>query len=156
MGQPTAARIYIRQFLIHMMSSEIEETLQPQEAKQHSLFTFFMFQVLKDKIKIEKTTEEEKNASIFVAIEKGFNQSDIAYLRYHIFTLWQKPLSKQNEQQIDKLIPELHNLFIKIDRIINNPNADRLRRFVNFHKAPFLIPDGTSKKAWGRSKANTV
>ena len=154
MGQPTAARIYIRQFLIHMMSSEIEETLQPQEAKQHFLFTFFMFQVLKDKIKIEKPPKKRK-CFIFVAIEKGFNQSDIAYLRYHIFTLWQKPLSKQNEQQIDKLIPELHNLFIKIDRIINNPNADRLRRFVNFHKAPFLILTEL-KKAWGRSKANTV
>ncbi len=138
-GQTTKSRIYIRQFLIHMMSSEIEETLQPQEAKQHSLFTFYMFQVLKDKIKIEKTTEDEKNASFFVAIEKSFNQSDIAYLRYHLYTLWHKPLSKQKEQEIDKLIPELHNLFIKIDNVINNPNVDRLRRFVNFHKAPFLI-----------------
>ena len=138
-GQQTANRIYIRQFLVHMMSSEIEETLQPQEAKQHALFTFFMFQVLKKKIKIEKVTEEEKNASFFVAIEKGFNQSDTAYLRYHLFTLSEKPLSQQTAQQIEKLIPKLTNLFHKIDSIINNPNTDRLRRFVNFHKPPFLI-----------------
>lgn len=138
-GQQTSERIFIRNFLVHMMSSEIEEILQPVEAKQHALFTFFMFQVLKKKIKIEKTSDEEKNASFFVAIEKGFNQSDMAYLRYHLFTLSEKPLSQQSPQELEKLIPKLSTLFHKIDSIINNPNTDRLRRFVNFHKPPFLI-----------------
>ncbi len=138
-GQQTATRIFIRSFFYQMMSSEIEEMLQPVEAARQSLYTFFMFQVLKQKIKIEQASDEEKNASFYVALERGFNQSDLAYLRYHLFTLSHKPLSQLTAEELEKITPKLPTVFAQIDAMINNPNTDRLRRFVNYHKPPFLI-----------------
>src|SRR6185369_16554335 len=103
-GQQDSIKKYYSQFLLHLMTCEIEETLSPYEARESSLFTFFIYQVLKDKIKIENVDEEQKNAFFYVALEKGFNKSDLPYLRYHLFMLSQEHISSLNEEQLKNIV----------------------------------------------------
>ncbi len=98
-----------------------------------------MYQVLKSKVKITKVSEEEKNAAFYVALERAYNKSDIAYLRHHLFILSYKPLSHYNKTQLDSLTANLDAIFTRIDGIIANPYSDRIRRFIKHHLPPFFI-----------------
>ncbi len=138
-GHTGSKKSYLSQFLIHLMTCEIEETLQPDHAKRQSLNTFYIYQVLKNKVKITKVTEEDKNAAFYVALERAYNKSDTAYLRHHLFNLSYKPLSHYNKTQLDEMIANLGAIFSRIDSIIANPYSDRIRRFIKHHLPPFHI-----------------
>ena len=53
-----------------LLTSEIEESLQPESATIQSNLSSFIFQVLRRKIKIEGLKEDQKDAYFLVAIEK--------------------------------------------------------------------------------------
>lgn len=139
MGQVSDKRTYYGQFLFDLLTCEIEETLDVYEAKKNATFVFFIYQVLKNKVKIENVAEDLKDAYFYVAVEKGFAKSDSSYLHYHLFKLSHKSLASFKEQEIDPLITELPTIFSRIDRIINNQHVDKLTRFVRKQMPPFLI-----------------
>ncbi len=138
-GQTDKNKNYYSQFLLDLLTCEIEEALSPLQSKRSSLFSFFIYQVLKDKVKIEDISEEQKNAYFYVALEKSFNKSDIPYLRYHLFTLTGDKISAA--------------LFRKIDDLIANPNPERLRRFVRNQMPPFHILFELFKKHASKTEA---
>jgi hypothetical protein len=138
-GRSDAQKDYYYRFLLDLMTCEIEEALCPKESKTNSLFTFYMYQVLKDKLKIENTDENNKNAYFYVTLEKSFNKSDTAYLRYRIFSLYNEKISESNEIKLKSLMSKLPDLFQEIDSLIKNPIVDRIRRFVRSQMAPFKI-----------------
>lgn len=127
------------QFLFDLLTCEIEETLSPEDARQSALFTFFIYQVLKDKVKIEGVPEEQKNAYFYVALERSFNKSDLPYLRFHLFSLFHKNISQLTHPELETFVPKLKELFKKIDTLISNPFAQRLTRFVRNQMPPFSI-----------------
>ncbi len=138
-GQTEQNKKDYSQFLFDLMTCEIEESLSPYEARQSSLFTFYIYQVLKDKVKIENVDDEQKNTYFYVALEKGFNKSDSPYLRYHLFTLSKERISLLSEEQIKKLVSGLPDLFRKINSLIRNPNTEKLRRFIKKQIPPFKL-----------------
>ncbi len=127
------------QFLFDILTCSIEETLSPQEASQNTTFTFFIYQVLKDKVKIEKVSEEEKNAFFYVTLERWFAKSDNSYLRYHLFSLFHESIFEVSDEKIPTLIKQLPQLFKKVDDLIKNPYSDRMRNFVKNQFPPFSI-----------------
>lgn len=145
-------RNYVTQYIYDLMSCEIEETLVPFDSKRESLFRFFLFQIMKNKVKIEQIDEEEKNTSLYIALEKGFSRSDRAYLRYHLFTLSHRPLSAYKEEQIKSLSPKLQGIFHKIDAMIDNPQSESLRRYITKQLAPFHILFDIVKEKKGESE----
>ncbi|MBI2641212.1 hypothetical protein HYW87_01285 [Candidatus Roizmanbacteria bacterium] len=138
-GQEKDKRLYYDQFLLDLATCSIEETLAPQDAKKISLFVFYIFQVLKNKIKIEKMSEDQKDALLYVAIEKTFAKSDRSYLRYHLSILSHPQLHLRNYQEIELLIPKLPSIFDRIERIINHQGVDKLIRYIKSQMPPFLI-----------------
>lgn len=138
-GQSAAKRATFSQFLFDLMTCEIEESLLPAESAREGYFRYFTFQVLKNKVQIEGASEEEKNASFYVALERALSKSDVHYLRYHLFILSHDPLSQSTPAKLDHIIPQLGAMFDRIEDLIANPYSDRIRRFIKNHIPPFLI-----------------
>lgn len=118
-------------YLTQLLSCEIEEMLSPEEAQRAALETFFLFQVLKNKVKIDNVSDDQKDAYFYVALEKIFNKSDLPYLRYHLLKLQHENLSEVTPKQIKE--------FERIERLINNPYSARMRRFIKNQIPPFKI-----------------
>lgn len=138
-GRPGANRTFLSDVLIELITAEIEEFLTPDESKREADFGYYIFQTLKSKVKIEDVKESQKDAYLFVAIEKAYRKSDMAYLRYHLFSLFYKPLSQFSETELQTMMAKLPSIFKKIESLIHNPTVDKLVRFVRKQLPPFLI-----------------
>lgn len=138
-GRDSELRIFLDQFLMDLLTCEVEETLKPESATIQSNLSFFIYQVLRKKIKIEGLKEDQKDAYFLVAIEKVFGKSDRAYLRYRLFTTFYKTLEKHTEKELQILGTKLPAIFKKIDDMVTNPYVDNLAKFTRKQLPPFLI-----------------
>ncbi len=139
LGRPTDQQIYLNQFLLDLLTCEIEETLKPESAERQAVFTFFIYQVLRKKINIEGIKEEEKDAYFLVSIEKIFGRSDRSYIRYHLFITLYKKLIDYKNKDLERLSIALPEIFKKIDGLINNQYVDKINKFTKKQLPPFLI-----------------
>lgn len=144
-GRDSELKIYLDQFLLDLLTCEIEETLKPESAQIQSNLTFFIYQVLRKKIKIEGLKDDQKDSFFLVAIEKVFAKSDRSYLRYHLFTTFYKTLAAYSEKELSGLGTQLPSVFKKIDDLIANPYVDNLIKFTRKQLPPFLILFGLMK-----------
>ncbi len=138
-GRESELRIHMDQFLLDLFTCEIEESLKPRSAQIQTNLTFFIYQVLRKKIKIEGLKEDQKDAYFLVAIEKVFGKSDRSYLRYHLFTTFYKTLNNYSERDLQSLVSKLPAVFKKIDDMIANPYVNNLIKFTRKQLPPFLI-----------------
>jgi hypothetical protein len=138
-GREGELKGYIDQFLVDLFTCEIEETLNPQSAQFQTNLTFFIYQVLKNKIKIEGLKEDQKDAYFLVAIEKVFGKNDRAYLRYHLFITFYKALINYSEKDLQNIATKLPSIFKKIDDMTTSPYVDSLAKFTRKQLPPFLI-----------------
>jgi hypothetical protein len=138
-GRDSSTQGYLFQFLVDLLTCEIEETLSPDTAAREASFTYFLYQTLRNKVNIEGLSEQQKDAFFLSAIEKSFRKSDEPYLRYHIFVTFYKPLLQYTDAELGELTTKLPYIFKKIDDIISNPYADNLSRFIRKQLPPYLI-----------------
>ncbi len=138
-GRNHQSKQYLAEFLIQLITAEIEEHLTLSQAKRESDFTYFIFQTLKGKIKIEDCTEELRDTYLFIALEIAYRKSDTAYQRYHLFRLFYKPLSMYKANELPDMLTKLPAIFKKIDDLIGNPNVEKLVRFTRKQLPPYLI-----------------
>ncbi len=138
-GRDSELRFFLDQFLFDLLTCEIEETLKPESAAIQSNLTFFIYQVLRKKIKIEGLKEDMKDSFFLVAIEKIFAKSDRAYLRYHLFVTFYKTLINYSENELQNFTTKLPSIFKKIDDMVANPYVDNLIKFTRKQLPPFLI-----------------
>jgi hypothetical protein len=138
-GREAEMQQYLNTFLLDLITCEIEETLKPTSANRQANLTFFIYQVLRKKIKIEALTEQQKDAYFLVAIERVYGKSDKPYERYHLFITFYKSLSQYPPSELQNLATKLPTIFKKIDDMIVNPYVDNLIKFVRKQLPPFLI-----------------
>lgn len=139
LGRPSDLQIYLNDFIFDLLTSEIEEILIPEKAQKQAAKTFYIYQVLRKKIKIEDFSESQKDAVFLAALERVYRKSDRAHQRYHLFITFYQPLSLYSKEELEKLTPKLPEVFKKIDAFINNPYLDVLSKFVKKNLPPFLI-----------------
>lgn len=138
-GRDFQTKQYLADFLIELITAEIEEHLTVAQSKRESDFTYFIYQTLREKIKIEDCNEELRDTYLFIALEKSYRKSDTAYQRYHLFRLFYKALSEYSDAEMQKMIAKIPAIFRKIDELIANPNVEKLVRFTRKQLPPFLI-----------------
>lgn len=138
-GREGEMQQYLNTFLLDLTTCEIEEILKPASASRQANLTFFIYQVLRKKIKIEALTEQQKDAYFLVAIERVYGKSDKPYERYHLFITFYKSLSQYALHELQNLATKLPAIFKKIDDMIVNPYVDNLIKFVRKQLPPFLI-----------------
>ena len=138
-GREGKTQQYLGQFLLDLTTCEIEEILKPEGTIKSSSFTYFIYQVLRKKVKLEGLSEQQKDAYFLAAIERAFRKSDTAYQRYHLFTTFYQRLYEYKVDELQQLSTKLPDIFNKIDAIITNPYVDSLSRYVKKQMPPFLI-----------------
>ncbi len=138
-GRDNELKVFLDKYLFDLITCEIEESLLPQSAQIQSNLSFFIYQVLRKKIKIEGLKEDQKDAYFLVSIEKVFGKSDQAYLRYHLFVTFYKTLGNYSDKELKSIIPKLPSIFKKIDDMITNPYVDNIVKFTRKQMPPFLV-----------------
>ena len=138
-GRNYKHRQYLSNYLFELFTAEIEEFLSPAESKIEADFTYYIFQTLRDKVKIEDTDEKQRDTLLFIAIENSYRKSDRPYQRYHLFRLFYKPVSQYHELEREKIITKLPEIFNKIDSLLDNPTTEKLVRFTRKLLPPYLI-----------------
>ncbi len=130
---------YLWQFLLDLLTCEIEETLTPVESNRDASFTYFIYQTLRHKIKIEGLSDDQKDTFFLVAIEKAFRKSDRPYQRFHLFTTFYKSLSQDTDDEIKARAVDLPTIFKKIDQLINSFYVEKLSKYTRKQLPPFLV-----------------
>src|SRR3989344_5896027 len=138
-GRDIQTQHFLTQYLLDLSTCEIEETLKPEATIKNSSFTFYIFQVLRNKIKLQGLSEEQRDAYFLAAIEKAYRKSDKAYQRYHLFITFYKRLQDYSQDELDSFSTKLPEIFSKVEAIIKSPYVDNLARFVKKQIPPFLI-----------------
>jgi len=138
-GRNLEDKQYIAQFLFELLTCEIEERLSPENSVRESSFSFFIYQVLRQKIKIEGLSEQDKDAYFLAAIEKAYRKSDISYERYHFFITFYKPIHEYSIAELENISTKLPEIFRKIDQMIKNPYVDNLVRYTRKQLPSFLV-----------------
>lgn len=138
-GREKKMREYLNQFIIDLLTSEIEETLSPAEIVRDSSYTYFVYQILKEKVKITHLQEDRKDTYLLTAIDMSYRKSDRAYQRYHLFITFYKPIFQYSETELHELSTKFPEIFKKIDEIRHDPYVDNLQKFIKKQLPPFLI-----------------
>ena len=137
-GRPVEEKSYLYQFIIDLLTCEIEENLNPEGSTREASFTFFVYQVLRRKIKIEGVSYYKKDAFFLAAIEKAYRRSDRSYQRFHLFITFYNKIQRYSDNELIALSSKLPEIFNKIDQMLNNQFVDKLVRFTKKHLPPFL------------------
>ncbi len=130
---------FLVQYLFELMTCEVEESLSPESSKRMASFTYFIFQTLREKIKVEDLEENIKDAYLLIALDKTYRKSDLPYQRYHLFTTFYRPIAQMSDEELTKLLQNLSAVFTKVDEMIKNPHVESLSKFVKKQLPPFLI-----------------
>ena len=138
-GRPASNREFLNQFLLDLLTVEIEETLKPDSTTLMANLTFFIYQVLHKKIKIEGVENQQKDIYFLIAVEKAFRKSDQAHQRYHLFISFYKRLKEYQLEDLEDLATKLPAIFKRIDQLINNPYVENLTKFTRKQIPPFII-----------------
>lgn len=138
-GRAVEIQQYLSDFIVQMMTCEIEETLSPETAAKDASYTFFIYQVLRKKIQIEGLSEDQKDAYFLAALERTYRKSDKPYQRYHLFTTFYKPLHQYGDRELVTLSTKIPDIFKKIDETLENAYVDNLIRYTRKQLPPFLI-----------------
>lgn len=138
-GRDSKTKEYLYQFVMDLLTCEIEETLCPDEIMKESSYTYFVYQILKDKAKITPITEEKKDTYLLTAIDQAYRKSDRPYQRYHLFITFYKPIFHYSDAELHELTSRFYEIFRKIDEIRHAPYVESLYKFVKKQLPPFLI-----------------
>ncbi len=151
-GRPYETQQYLLDYVIDLMTCEIEEVLSPEAAHRYANNLFFIYQVLRKKIKIEGLSSDQKDAYFLAALEKSFRKSDVSFQRYHLFVTFYKPIHAYSEAELETFTTKAFSIFKKIDETINNKYVDSLTRFTRKQLPSFLILFTIIKDLKGNAK----
>jgi len=152
-GRPLEVQQFLSEFIIDLLTCEIEETLAPENANRFSSYLFFIYQVLRKKVKIEGLSQDQKDAYFLAALEKSFRKSDQPFQRYHLFITFYKPIHTYSEKELDQFAAKAPAIFKKVDETVTNTYVESLTRFTRKQLPPFLILFSILKDKGGEAQA---
>jgi len=124
----------IDQFIVELLSSEIQTILIPNTEKE--VMANFMFQIVKKRVEIEDDEKRVKDAQVFIAVRKNFARDDIAFLRYRLFI---QIFGKLTENNLENTVANFKAGYKEIEYQLNYPRKDRIFNHIKNTTPPFLI-----------------
>lgn len=135
-GKHRINRTEISEWVIQLLSAEIEHILKPNSRKD--LMCNFMFAIFRAKVVIEDDSEETRDIQTFIAVRRSFANDDQAFLRYHLFKQYFGNLTVHNSE---KLADNFMHAYNKITEQLKYPLKDKILSYVKNQTVPFLILD---------------
>lgn len=134
-------RASLSEWIIHLLSSEIEDILKPGNEK--NLMCNFIFQIFRNRIEILDDDKETRDIQVFIAVRRTFAHDDLALLRYHLFKQYFGHLNGQN---LDSVADRFLDAYKKIEEQFKYPAKDRIYTYIQNQTIPFLILDDVLRK----------
>ncbi|OGE36397.1 hypothetical protein A3B45_02015 [Candidatus Daviesbacteria bacterium RIFCSPLOWO2_01_FULL_39_12] len=144
-------KIVINEWIIHLLSAEIEHILRPNV--EEDIMSNFIFKLFKDKIDIADDTKEIKDIQAFIAVRRAYANDDLALLRFHLFKQYFGSLAWENIEKISGHFPQA---FSTINNHLKYPLKDRFYNFIKDQTVPFIILDDVLRKNQGKNFALTT
>lgn len=136
-GRPSKQQELINQFIMDILTCEIEEILAPDIRRE--AFVNFVYQSLLSQIELlDEKLNKDKNILLYAAVDFGFAKSDKALVRYHLTKILLPELTQRSTSS-EKALPHFMQVMHHIESTINNKAVDKLRLFVKRNSAPYLI-----------------
>ncbi|KXK08115.1 MAG: hypothetical protein UZ21_OP11001000716 [Microgenomates bacterium OLB22] len=129
----------LRDYMIDLLSCEIEELLNPEYHHRKLSFLYFFYQTTKEKVVIEGCSPEEKDQYHYVACEQTLLKNDKVFIRYHLLTLQWGKIVELTEDQLRELGEQFRQTTAEVERIIENIYHPRLTRKLSTLLPPFRI-----------------
>lgn len=124
----------LHEWILHILSSEIEDILQPSEKKE--LMCNFIYQIFHKSIEILDDTEETRDAQVYIAARRAYGKEDLALLRYALFKQF---FGRLTEHNIDKIAQNFLEGYKMINYQLNYPLKDRIYNYIKKQSVPFFI-----------------
>jgi hypothetical protein len=138
-GKSDAARDYLGNFLMDLLTCEIEETLSPDTSAREAMYTYFLYQTMHKTVRVDGINDQQKDMYFLIALEKAYRKSDQSYQRYHTYGLFYKTIPNLSEKHKEQLIPTLPKTFQSIDASVRNPNVEKMIRYIKKQLPAYLI-----------------
>jgi len=129
----------ISNWLINIFTSAIEEELAPPVKDR--MIARVMFDVLKNKLILKNIdlTDQEKNAQLFVAIERALFRPDKAQLELHLLRFSFPNWGKFSEEELMSLAQNLSSIRNSLKTILDNPFGNYFLKLCNKEKIVFWL-----------------
>ncbi len=136
----------INEWILHLLSSEIEHILKPNDPKD--VMSNYIFRIFKDLVNISDDTEEVRDLQVFIAVRRAYANDDLAFLRYHLFIQYFGSLT---EETVDKVAANFAHAYKQIEEQFKYPAKDKIYSFIKNQTIPFLILDDVLRKHRGKN-----
>ncbi|MBI2017875.1 hypothetical protein HYS92_02385 [Candidatus Daviesbacteria bacterium] len=138
-------KMIVSEWIIHLLSSEIEDILKPSPEK--NMMCNFIFNIFKSRVTILDDTDEIRDIQVFIAVRRAFAYDDLALLRFHLFRQYFGHLNAHN---LDKISTDFMDGYKKIEEQFNYPSKDKIHSYIKDQMIPFLILDDVLRKYKGK------
>jgi len=136
----------VNEWILHLLSSEIEHDLKPNDPKD--IMSNFIFGIFKNRITISDDSEETRDIQTFIAVRRAYANDDLAFLRYHLFKQYFGNLTEENT---DKVADNFLEAYKQIETQFKFPAKDRIYSYIKNQTIPFLILADVLRKYQGRA-----
>lgn len=145
--QHSASETTVNTWIYQLMSSDIEEILNPHRDKE--MMINFMFHILKNNILIADDAKNTRDAQVFIAIRRAYAKNDTALLRYHLFLQFFGKLADEKTAHVGNEFKSAHK---EIEKQLQHPSRFRIFSYIKKQTPPFLILDDVLSNNRGRAK----
>lgn len=135
----------VNEWILHLLSSEIEHILKPNDSK--NTMSNFIFRIFRDRVTIADDTEETRDVQVFIAVRRAFANDDLAFLRYHLFKQYFGTLTEHN---LENIASHFLQGYKQIESQFKYPAKDKIYTYIKNQTIPFLILDDVLRKYKGK------
>jgi len=132
------------EWLLDVLSTEIEYVIGPPCVDE--ALASFAYQAMRERVKWQTKIvgEADQDLQLYIAIHRSVLHSNIATLRYRVFTLYYPKwrTAKKGDPVVQEIVMNLRKIINVVEEQIFHPAADPVHRFVRRHAVVFrLIAD---------------
>jgi len=124
----------LNSFIIDVLSCEILNTIHSN--KEKNAVANFMYKNLKDSVKIDDDSEQNRDLQIYIAVRKNFAKDDLASLHYRLF---RQIFGKLKESNLNEISSGFNEGYKEITHQLNYPKKERIYNHIKKITPPFLI-----------------
>lgn len=129
-------KLALSDWLLGIASCEIEKKLVP--APHREALTSFVYQVLQRRISLPLEKDKKTHdIQVYIATQRGFALSDEPIIRFHLFISFFPEWINLKPEDTLKILPKFDQVYQEIEKQLNYPLKDQLRRYVSREVAPF-------------------
>lgn len=121
-------------FIIDVLSCEILNTLHPN--KEKNAVANFMFKNLRDSVKIDDDSDQNKDLQVYIAVRKNFAKDDKASLNYRLF---RQIFGKVTSNNLNEIVSNFNTGYKEINYQLTYPQKERIYNHIKKITPPFLI-----------------